>query len=175
MKELVKKWISKLKEIKSTILIKKSIPVLMTIGTGIVTFFIYSYFNREKVNVESVLVRTKDLQLVIDLTLAEKLNKQSRDNSFSDGNENSIYDLTNLDKDYLLFTLKKLNDKSNDFKRRLEEYSDKTNKLNALTIDSLSQEDIEKLQLLSSSPFYNDYDGGSQLKKKILSMRKNSC
>jgi hypothetical protein len=49
------------------------IPILITLFTGVISFFIYSYFNREKVNIQSVLVRTKDLQLQIDLSLASKI------------------------------------------------------------------------------------------------------
>lgn len=136
---------------------KQIVAIIVTIITGIITFFIYSYFNRDKVNIESALVKTKDLQILIDLTLASKLNDELNSNSYAvDRSESSIYDLTIIDKDYLLLILKKLNDKSILLKKRINDLENDKNKLNELG-NLITIDDIDKLNLTNYNSVIREF------------------
>jgi len=172
MKRLLKKWSAYFKQLDWKSSSRQLLPYAITIITGVLTFFMYAYFNRDKVNIESVLVRPKELLTNIDLTLASKLSTQLNDR-YIERTENSTYDLTNLDKNFLLLTLKRLYDKSSGYQQKLTEYKDKLIKLNEISEDSLTQDEFEKLGINIYSSFEEDDVISTTGKKEIKIPKKD--
>ena len=142
----IKSLNSSIKNLWERLDLKPLLPYIIAVLSGVTTFFIYSFLNRDIVRVQSVSVRPKEIVLNFDRKAADKLSNLISDEVFS--LSSSEIDLTTINKDYLLEVIDKL-------KRKSEKASDEIQKFNAaksniidLKKDSFSKIDLEKLDIL---------------------------
>jgi hypothetical protein len=135
--------------------LKAFIPYFIAVLTGITTFFLFAHFNREIIRVQSISVRPKEIVLTIDRTLQNKLSKLTSESSI-ERIQNAATDLTSINKDYIIESLKGLQKKSSDFDDRIKQLNKIKSQVNEMKTDSVSTEEIERLN--SSEDIYYDYD-----------------
>ena len=173
MKKLVERFTDWIK--RNNIFKNLSNPMKVLITTALTIFLTYSittYLNRDIVKLQSVSVRPKEISLTVDRQLATKLSNLLNQ-SYFDRAQNAKLDLTTIDKDYIVESIKFLASKSGSISDKITEQTKIKSQINDIHNDSLSKEELSNINKLNNS-FYDDdeditYVGNSvNRKRKIL-------
>ncbi|MFH6988884.1 hypothetical protein ACHRVW_14170 [Flavobacterium collinsii] len=140
----LKKKVQQFKLLDYKTSIKTFTPYFIAVLTGVTTYFLYSYFNREIIRIQSISVRPKEIVLTIDRTLQNKLSKFTSESSI-ERIQNGATDLTSINKEYVIESLKSLQKKSSDLDDRIKQLSQLKSQVNEIKTDSISNEEIEKI------------------------------
>lgn len=144
--DTIRNFFTKIKNIILKGNLKPLLPYFIAVLSGITTYFLYSYFNRDIVTVQSAVIRPKEIVLKIDRQLANRINKALSVRNFF--NFDDGIDRTIMDKNSVFDILKILKKNSEDLSDELINKRNAINILNETIGDSISTDQMNKIKEL---------------------------